>query len=359
MRIEAPNNQAPSRALISVCIALVISVWAVNFLVVKIGLRYLPGVAFASFRVVAAGLFMLVVAPLCRMLPVFREASSSSTEAKSRFLRPKDLSYTLGMTREELAMGSSHPAEVSGSRSSTVHGPRITSHDLWTFAYLGFFGVSVNQVCFTLGLRYTNVTHSSIIVGMAPIYTLALALVFRLEHLTWAKALGMAIAFSGVAILASSTGMNSHSPTLLGDAITMCGSLGFAMYVVLGKRVAARYNALTMTTWNFIFGALIVLPIAIHEAAAQKLFAVWSEIPWQAWACIVYTGLFSSTLAYLFYFWLLRYLEASQLASFSYLLPVSASALSIVFLGERGSWLELLGGALALAGVYTIESSRR
>jgi len=74
---------------------------------------------------------------------------------------------------------------------------------------------------------------------------------------------------------------------------------------------------------------------------------------------MLYTGLFSSTLAYLLYYWLLRYLEASQLASFSYLLPVSASGLGILFLGERRSWLELLGGALALLGVYTIESSRR
>jgi drug/metabolite transporter (DMT)-like permease len=333
MHVDSPNNQTPSRGLIAISITLLMAVWAINFLIVKIGLRHLPALTFASFRLVAAGIFMLLIAPLFRLLPIFRDSSSPSPN-----VIPQTNNVIPSNARDLL--------------------PSPTGHDLWTFAYLGFFGVSVNQLCFTLGLRYTNVTHSSIIVGMAPMYTLALALIFRLEQLTWAKALGMAIAFSGVAILASGTGMNSHSPTLLGDAITMCGSLGFAMYVVLGKRVAARYNALTMTTWNFIFGALIILPIAIQQALSQNLFAHYRDIPWQAWACIVYTGLFSSTLAYLFYFWLLRYLEASQLASFSYLLPVSASALSIMFLGERGSWLELLGGALALLGVYTIESSR-
>jgi drug/metabolite transporter (DMT)-like permease len=228
-----------------------------------------------------------------------------------------------------------------------------------TFAYLGFFGVSINQFCFTLGLRYTDVTHSSIIVGMAPVYTLTLAVLFRLEPLTWRKVLGMAVAFSGVVALASAAGIPNHSPTLLGDAITMCGSLGFAMYVVLGKRVAPKYDALTMITWNFIFGALVILPVALHEAAVFGLPQHWRTIPWQAWTCIFYTGLFSSTLAYLLYYWLLRYLEASQLASFSYLLPVSASGLGILFLDESRSWLELLGGVLALLGVYTIESSRR
>ncbi len=348
MFIDSPNGRAPSRAAITISITLLMAIWAINFLVVKIGLRHLTALAFASFRIVAAGLFMLVIAPLCRRLPMFRKqrGRANSSISKENNLIPLAPSGHVGSEARDLLS------------SSAGHGARITGHDLWTFAYLGFFGVSINQFCFTLGLRYTNVTHSSIIVGMAPIYTLTLAVLLRLERPTWPKAFGMAIAFSGVAILAFAAGISHNSPTLLGDAITMCGSLGFAMYVVLGKRVAAQYDALTMTTWNFIFGAAIVLPIAIHQSVSIHLLQTWRTIPWQAWACVGYTGLFSSVLAYLFYFWLLRYLEASQLASFSYLLPVSASALSILFLGERGSWLELLGGALALAGVYWIESTR-
>jgi drug/metabolite transporter (DMT)-like permease len=294
------------------------AIWAVNFLVVKIGVRYLPVFTFASFRIVGAAFFMILLAPLCRRLPIFREPSNSRSSAAT-------------------------PLAV---------------RDYWTFAYLGFFGVSLNQFFFTLGLRYTNVTHSSIIVGLGPINTLILAILFRLEQASLRKALGMAIALTGVVILATSSGVSTHSPTLLGDGVTLLGSLGFAMYVVLGKRVAAKYNPLTMTTWNFIFGGLVLLPVAIHGAIVLGPLASWQAIPWQAWACIAFTGLFSSTLAYLFYFWLLRFLDASQLAAFSYLLPVSASALSILFLGEGGSWSELLGGALALAGVYWIESGR-
>jgi len=196
MLIESPNGKPRSRAVLTIAITLLMTIWAVNFLVVKIGLLYLPLLTFASFRIVVAGLFMVAIAPLCHRLPIF---------------------------------------------SATSHQPQPSSHslhDYFKFAYLGLFGVSINQPCFTLGLRYTNVTHSSIIVGMAPIYTLTLAFLFSLEPLSWPKALGMAIAFSGVATLASVAGIPNHSPTLLGDAITMCGSLGFAMYVVLGKRVA-------------------------------------------------------------------------------------------------------------------------
>jgi drug/metabolite transporter (DMT)-like permease len=63
-------------------------------------------------------------------------------------------------------------------------------------------------------------------------------------------------------------------------------------------------------------------------------------------------------MAYLLYFWLLRYLEASQLSAFTYLLPVLAVILGILWLGERGSALQIMGGALALGGVYWVESGR-
>jgi EamA-like transporter family len=131
-----------------------------------------------------------------------------------------------------------------------------TWRDYWTFAYHGFFGVSINQVFFTIGLHYTNVTHSSIIVGMSPINTLLLAILFHLEHATLRKALGILIARSGVVILATSGTLFTHSPTILGDVITYFGPLGFAMYVVLGKRVAGSYDALNHDHLEFHFRRL-------------------------------------------------------------------------------------------------------
>ena len=315
MRINPSDGHRPSRSILVACITLIMAIWAVNYLAVKFALRYLQPLTLASFRVVAAAIFMLASYPIAARLPAF-------------------------------------------SADLKAHKQPRTLRDLFTFAYLGFFCVGLNQMCFTVGLRYTSVAHSSLILGMGPIYALVLAVLFRLEKLTFGKALGMAVSFIGVAILASGSGVSRHSPTLLGDVITLCGSLAFALYVVLGKRVAGNYDPLTMTTWNYLFGGLIILPIAINRAFALGPLANWQAIPWTAWACLAFTAIFSSTLAYLFYFWLLRYLEASQLSAFSYLLPVSATILGILFLNERGSWSELFGAALALCGLFLTESAR-
>ncbi len=297
-------------------IGLVVVVWAVNFIAAKVGLRYLPPVTMASLRVVLAGLSMVPAYLICSRLPVFRDAS-----------RFRERGFSGG--------------------------------DIWTFLYLGFFGVVVNQMCFTLGLHYTSVSHAAVIVGMGPIYTLVLAVLFRLEKATGHKVIGMAMAFAGVAVLATDNGISPRSPSLLGDAITMTGSIGFATYAVLGKRVAGKYDVLTMAAFNHFAGAVIVLPVALEQVRANGGPAtMWRTVPWQGWAALMYMAVLSSALAYIFYFWLLRYLEVSQLSAFTYLLPVLATILGILWLGERGSLLQILGGALALGGVYWVESGR-
>jgi drug/metabolite transporter (DMT)-like permease len=314
VNIASSTGRTPGRPAIAAATGILVVVWAVNFIAAKIGLRYLPPLAMASFRVVLAGAVMVPVYFSCLRLKPFAEAAD--------------------LRRRGFALG-----------------------DFWTFLYLGFFGVTMNQMCFTIGLYFTHVSHSALIVGLGPIYILLLAVLFRLERPNGRKVMGMLIALAGIAVLASENGISGRSASIEGDAITMAGSIGFAVYVVLGKRVAEQYDTLTMTAFNHFAGALLVLPAALHEIWALSSARLWHQ-PWRAWAAVVYMAVFSSALAYVFYFWLLRYLEASQLAAFTYLLPVLATILGILWLGERGSWSQVLGGFMALGGVYWIESSR-
>jgi drug/metabolite transporter (DMT)-like permease len=315
VKIEDSSGRAPTGIVLGASIGFVLLIWAINFIAAKIGLRSLPAATLASFRVVLAATVMLPTYLLCSRLRAFSEAA----EARRR---------------------------------------KWSLRDFWTFLYMGFFGVTINQICFTVGLRYTSVGHAAVIVGMGPIYTLIFAVLLKLETATWRKAMGMVVALAGIAFMASENGISRHLPSLLGDAITMTGSIGFAMYMVLGKRLAGRYDPLTMTAFSHYAGALIVLPVAIYRVVKLGSVDHWRAVAWSGWAALLYMAIFSSAVAYVFYFWVLRYLQASQLSAFTYLLPVVATALGILWLGEKGSGHQVLGGALALSGVYWIESGR-
>jgi drug/metabolite transporter (DMT)-like permease len=227
----------------------------------------------------------------------------------------------------------------------------IRARDIWPLFYLGFF-LMLNQVLFTIGLAYTTSGHSSMILATGPIIVLLFARALRLEALTTGKILGMAIAFSGVAILATEQGINlRHSATLSGDIITLLGTTSFSVYAVLGKKFARQYDSITMNTFNLLAGALLLLPLSIQQA----IHLDWASVGWTGWAGLFYMAVVSSVAAYTLFYWVLRYMDASRVAAVNYLQPIGAIVLAAIFLGETPTRNLLLGGALILLGVYLAE----
>jgi drug/metabolite transporter (DMT)-like permease len=232
---------------------------------------------------------------------------------------------------------------------------RYTGRDALNFFLLGLFGVTMNQVLFTLGLNYTTVAHSALIIGTGPITTLLLASLIRLESLTARKLLGMVLSFAGVGVLAAEHGLSLGSGTLRGDLITLGGSLGFALYTVTAKRVARGYDTVTMNTFNYLAGGLLILPLAVRQAARLD----WAAVPWTGWASLFYMAMCASVLAYLIYYWALKHMAASRLVAFGYLTPLLGTLLGIVLLDEPATVHLAAGGALIVTGVYITESRPR
>jgi drug/metabolite transporter (DMT)-like permease len=234
------------------------------------------------------------------------------------------------------------------SRRNRVR-PRL--RDLWTFVYLGFFGILINQGCFTIGLNFTTSEHSVIVVALGPLLVLVFAWLLKLEKLTPGKAFGMAISITGILLLETGHGGSARSPLLIGDLITLGGITGFATYTVLGKRVAADYDAISMTAFNIVVAAVLVSPFTVHQA----LHLNWGKVGWVGWSGMLYMAAISSTAAYTIFYWILRYMDASRVVVMNYCQPVLVVLLSIPILGEHPTRNFVAGSALVLLGVYMAE----
>ena len=227
----------------------------------------------------------------------------------------------------------------------------LRARDLWTFAYLGFFGYAINQGSFVVGLSLTTSDHSAIIVALGPILILAMARGMRLETLTAGKILGMLISFSGVLLLETEQGSPLHSPLLVGDLITLAGTLGYSIYTVLAKRVAGSYDTISVNTFNASIAAILWLPLALRQGSRLN----WAGVGLVGWAGLLYMVLCSAVGGYLLFYWLLRHMDASRVVVVNYLQPVVVVLLSVPLLAERPSLRLLASGALVLLGVYLTE----
>ena len=277
-----------------------LAMWSFNYVAGKTALRYFDGLTLAAFRLEIAALVVL---------PIY-------------FLRER---------RSDLA-----------------------TRDVWTLSYLGWF-LCANQVFFTVGLAYTTSGHSAMVLAIGPIFVLLLAQAMRVEALTPAKIVGMAIAFTGAIILAAESGLDlRRSPTLSGDVLTLVGTTCFAFYVVLSKRVARKYDSVEMTAVNFFAGAAVMLPVAIWRGMRLD----WGSVSWAGWVGLLYMAAISSVAAYMLFYWALRYMEASRVAAVNYFQPIGAILVAAMFLGEVPTRHLLGGGVLILVGVYMAERAK-
>lgn len=293
--------------MLYVLIAIMVLAWSGNFVVAKYALDELPPFALLFLRV------------------LFSNALLLSIYLSSRQHRQK-------------------PVQRGDPSTSLRAGWR-------DFALLGLFGVAMNQTGFTVGLSQTTVAHSALIISLTPIFVLVLATRMKLESFTALKVVGMALSFTGVAVLVSEYGFGSNSPTFTGDLLTLGGSIAFALYTVYGKRVSERYDTLTFNTFTYLAGAVVVLPLT-----SWQLFDLdWQAVTWRGWLGVAYMAVIASVAAYMIFYYALARISASRLVAFSYLQPVLATLLALLLRGEKVTGHLLLGGVLVLLGVSLAE----
>ena len=291
---------------------MMILLWTINYLVAKEGFKQIDSLTLSLYRITVATILMLGIYLV-----------SARTAART----------------------------AARTTPSTTPRKKFTRRDYFHFARLGFLGVIMNQILFTVGLDLTTVGHSSLIIAIGPVNILLLAVLFGLEHLTWRKVAGMTIAFAGVVVLAVEHGLSLRAATLRGDLITLAGSIAFSLYTVYGKKIAGRFDALTINAYSYLFAAAVLLPLTLWRSAHLD----WSRVGVQGWFAIVYMAVGTSVVAYLIYFWALQHLAASRVGVFTYLQPLLGTLLGLFVLGEPFTRYLAVAAFLVIAGVLLTE----
>ena len=229
-----------------------------------------------------------------------------------------------------------------------------TLRDVPQLVILGLFGVALNQFLFVIGLSRTSVAHSSIFANTTPILILLLASMRGLERLTRWKLAGVMVALTGVVLLRTMDAGPQGEATLAGDVITFCGAMAFSIFTVLGKPATKRYGTITVNTFAYAGGALLMSPVTLWQASGFD----FRTAPFSAWAAVFYMALLPSVICYLIYYYALAHMEASRLAAFSYLQPLLATIFGIIILNEHVTLALAVSGAVIFGGVTITERAR-
>lgn len=205
---------------------------------------------------------------------------------------------------------------------------KVAKSDLLRLAACGLFGVAVNQLLFFNGLSITSPINASIIMTSNPILVLVIASVILKERITKLKLSGVILGATGaiVLIVASDRGIGSGS-SVLGDTMCLINAISYGVYLVMVKPLMAKYSPITVISYVFMFGLLVVLPVGMP----QFLEISWNTITQSQWIGIAYVVIATTFLVYLLNIFALKHVSASVASSYIYLQPVMAALFGLLF----------------------------
>lgn len=219
--------------------------------------------------------------------------------------------------------------------------------DLPRIGLAGLLGISIYHVALNFGEVTVPAGAASMLIAAGPVFTALLSALFLGERLTPLGWGGILLAFSGVSLIALSSGQGLRFTP--GSLLILLAAAVAALYTILSKPSLRKYSALEFTCYSIWAGTL---PLCFFMPSLLRQFH--SAAP-PATLAVIYLGLFPAAIAYVLWNYALSQMPASLLSSCLYLSPVLASVIAWMWLGEKPALLTVVGGGIAILGVVLVQ----
>ena len=229
---------------------------------------------------------------------------------------------------------------------------------LWrSFFILGLLNNVIPFALIVWGQNHIGAGLASIINATTPLFTVFIAGAFLSdEHMTPQKVMGVLIGLLGVIVLIGPSSLLDIGSTMPIDTMAQLAIMGAAISYGLASVFGRRFKAMGVTPLNTAVGqvtsaSIILLPLAVILERPDLLPNPSLHI----WLSILCLGIFCTALGYILFFRILSSSGATNVVLVTFLVPVSASCLSWLILGEQLHGRYFTGMAFIGLGLAAID----
>jgi drug/metabolite transporter (DMT)-like permease len=216
---------------------------------------------------------------------------------------------------------------------------------------LGATGIFMYNLLFFTALSVLPAGRTSLIIALNPVVTLLLAAVLMGERLHFTRWLGVALALLGVWVVVTRGDLSQIAQSLGKGELSMFGAVcAWAVYTLLGRKLLQGLSPVLATLWAAIWGTLFLGLLALRDIQHVHAASFTPEV----WAGLVFLGVFGTAVAFVWYYEGIRQLGAARTVVFNNLVPIFGVLLGWLILGEALSVCLLVGGGLAIFGVFLV-----
>lgn len=232
----------------------------------------------------------------------------------------------------------------------------VRRKDIPQFILVSIAGFFVFQFCYSVGVDATSASVAAIILGTLPINVAVITSLFRIEHLSRLKIIGIAATFAGVIMIAlgKNDGLNIEGTYLWGVLLLLIAEIGYGTFTVTIKPLTARYSTnqivCIVMSVSLILFSLYSLPV--HGVR------VYRDIAPLTWGSAMFSGVFALVLGNILWSTGIKRIGSTNTSVYGNLQPVFGVGAAILVLHETLSFLQIMGAAVILAGVALVNRRR-
>lgn len=229
--------------------------------------------------------------------------------------------------------------------------PLSLKHPLADWLLLGGLNAAIPASLLAFAMLYVPSSLAAIFVATVPLFTALIEFVWFKKPLSLRKSLGLGAGTVGVVVLSGASLFEFTPATLLALVALLLSSLSYASGAMVMERRFKQVSPLSITTGNFLAAGFVLLPLT----ALMPPRSVPSP---ESLLALVILVLFSTAIAWVMFFHLIRKLGSGPASSVSYLVPMFGVIFGALFLAEPVGLSTLLGFGLVLGGVALVGEVR-
>ena len=227
------------------------------------------------------------------------------------------------------------------------------SKDWYWFAAIGIINLVIPFFLIAYGVQKVQSNLAAILMASTPLTAAGLAHFFiKNEKINFVKSLGILIGFSGIVFLFFDDILINEN-NIFSAFLILFGSCFYVVGGLLTLKISNKKNE-NVTASILIWGTLVLLPVSL-----------FFEQPWNltprldSTLALIYLGIFSTGIAWLLRFYILKHNGLVFQAQVAYLIPIFGVILGFLILNEAITPKVIITLIAVIIGIYIVKKGSK
>ena len=234
---------------------------------------------------------------------------------------------------------------------------KLTPKDIRAIIILGLCSTTLQYFFFNIGLANTPGVKAIVIEQTSIFFSIILAhFIYTDDKVNVQKSTGLLLGLMGLIIVnINKEAGNIFEFKVMGEGFMLMAGLNAAVAMIIAKKIGSTLPTLVMTTWQMLIGAAFLFVVGLGMGGKPSAL----EFNPLTTGLFFYTAVLSAA-AFGLWYYILQYRKVGDLSIYKFIIPVSGSIMSAMFVPEEPIlFVHVIGLILVSIGIVVVNRKNK